>query len=266
MTHEPRYFYLDSTLSPEERHRYHQDVMDDVRRFTYFPHVGLTIDQRLIENHEPFQRESWKTYLAQPDGFYKLFATILYSINIHPTEKCLEHYVIYLELSYTHQLVQLPLTAIVEWWRAGWPRQGKDVREYTELPWRALRPLHDLLQGTITWDECKVRLYHPQGLLATSLMTHYETIVYPQLITIKALNAEHLLRIRTWYDELMSRAHDDLKHAYRHPVRGGWIYTGTTIQFESIDFKEDTPDNNPLLALAIAYKEEMLQRWQLADQ
>lgn len=264
MTNDRRYDSLDANLTPNERSHDHLKVMDEVRRFTYYPHVGLTIDKRYVEHHDLFQRETWKTYLAQHDQFYKVFATIFYTINTKPSEDDFENFVITFELASTRHVVQLPLHAIVEWWRAGWPRQGKDVRQFTDLPWKVLRPLYELLQETLTWETGKTHLYHPQGILSTHLMSYYESVVYPQLILLDSMNDAHLPLLRTWVDELLTKAHQDLAEAYRHPTQSGWIYTGTTIQFESIDFKGDTPDNNPLLALAITYKDAMLKRWSLA--
>lgn len=250
-------YYLDESLAIEHKKEIQNEILEHLKHDYFRPFVGIVVKSDAVNKYLAVNYAVRKCYLHQDDGFTKLFVTILYPFLPEGMEDKTENYHLVVTIFDINVNITIPFTAIMNHWRTGWPRHGKDPRYFTFFTWKVLSPLKRFINREIDLNELRRSLYTRPLRLGLDLVILYRNEVSPYLLQTNDDTYVVRERVAQYYDKMMETLKVSMDHFHFMPG-SGYIYTGVyPSDVEETYFLPDTPESNPLVKLELEYLSKM---------
>lgn len=251
-------YYLDDTITEQEKKEIQADIMEGLLHDYFRPFVGVVVKREAIETIPAVKQAVTASYLYQDNGYIKLFVTILFPYLPDGMNDQMKNYQMMVRLHDANSIISIPFSGIMNTWRTGWPRHGKDPRYFTYFPWKVLSPLKRFIDHEITTNELRDSLYVRPLRLGLELVQIYQESVLPYVRETN--DDENIIRVRLveYYEKMIEALKASMEHFHLMPS-SGYMYTGVyPSDIEADYFLPDTPENNPLVKLELEYLQKMV--------
>ncbi|MDY0211253.1 MAG: hypothetical protein RBQ91_07625 [Acholeplasma sp.] len=234
-------------------------ALEGLTTMLYKPFIGLVINKAYLDDSlDRFDLNQTETKVEKP--YLTLSATILAVYVKYGLKKRLSNYRIKLEITGTCIIKDLPLKAIMNWYRSGFPRDGKDPRYYTDYPWKLLKPMKAYLAYEIALKSFKERAFKDQIHEFSIYKDYYESTL-SRILNQKEDTSTFRVFIKEKYDLWVQTIMKEVDKDHLSPITN-WMYTG--IIYKDIteeSFIPDTQDDNPFVDYELNALAEMKLRF-----
>lgn len=248
-------WYMNEDLSNDVVTHYRNQMNKNVFELNWRTSLGVTLDWKYVE------KDLKGGHIVNDYGKYKsVFLDFFESRLPAGHENKPENYSVIVHNDSVNKAFFIPHVAIMSYWRAGWPRHGWNPGRYVTEPWELLKPIHDFLHGSLSYNALLKLTQYKKFYTSQKVFKYVYGKVYP-LIQSKRFMTHDALKVWTsvlsdYYNIAIDINKIEFKEHYNPRNR----YTGPlerTFDFSSFDDPEKM--KNPFLRYYKEIRTEYLE-------
>ncbi len=229
---------------------------ENIFKLNWRTSVGVTLDWKYVE------KDLKGGHIVRDYGKYKsVFLDFQESRLPTGYENKPENYSVIVHNDSVNKVFYIPHIAIMSYWSAGWPRNGWNPGRYVTEPWELLKPIHDFLNGAISYNALFKQTQYKKFYASQNVFKYVYETVHP-LIQSKRFMTRDALKVwtsvlRDYYNIAIEINKAEFKDRYNPRNR----YTGPlerTFPFSWFDDPEKM--KNPFLRYYKEIRTEYLDR------
>lgn len=237
-----------------------KEVLSDLIHTHYRTNIGIVIYRRFIEDSIEEIKNAKIQYVFRDAPTTYLFVTIIIVYLPYRLSNRFTNHRVKFQISETNIIKDVPITALLNWYRSGFPRDGKDIRKFTEYPWKMLEPIKAYIDYKITLNQLKKKSLKVVISTYGIFKTYYEAVL-PMILKTEVEEPIFRQFLSEQYEALYQENMADMFKAHSYPLQG-WMYIGVAYKNITEDtFYPETIENNPFVGLALQAHKEMMERW-----